>query len=167
MSDPELSAMQKIFEILDPLDDGARERVLAWVAQRLSIGSAPSLKGQREPTPHEVQTHQLQESPGSIADLFHAVSPSTNADKALTVGYWLQVCQGHEHFPSQAVNKELQNLGHALGNVTDAFKQLQNKRPALAIQVKKSGRSQQARKQYKLTQAGIDVINAKARLEIN
>lgn len=77
------------------------------------------------------------------------------------------MCQGHEHFASQAVNKELQNLGHALSNVTDAFKQLQNKKPALAIQVKKSGRSQQARKQYKLTQAGIDVINSMAQLEIN
>ena len=159
MSDPELSAMQKLFETLEPLDEGARGRVLSWVAQRLAIKGAP--ESVRQATPRA----GAQENPegkqfGAFADLFNAVAPSTNADKALTAGYWLQVCQWQNQFASQVVNKELQHLGHGIGNVTDAFRQLQRKKPALAIQVKKSGKSQQARKLYKLTQAGIDMINA-------
>lgn len=74
--------------------------------------------------------------------------------------YWLQVCSGQEQFSSQSVNKELQDLGHVIQNVTQAFTQLkERKKPALAIQVKKSGKSQQARKLYKLTLAGIDMVN--------
>lgn len=159
MSDPELIAMQKVFETLEPLDDAARERVLAWVAQRLAIAGVPRAK--QQPT-QRYENEKIEETCqySAIADLYHAVTPSTNADKALTAGYWLQVCQGHGQFSSQAVNKELQNLGHVLSNVTDAFSQLQRKKPALAIQVKKSGKSQQARKLYKLTQAGIDAIKA-------
>jgi len=156
MAKNELAAMEVIYEALEPLDDSARRRVLSWVSQRFDIDSRAPIVNTHAPQEIEPEPQRL--SFASLAELFNAVSPGSNAEKALVAGYWLQICQNEEQFTSQAVNKELQNLGHALANVTDAFSQLQQKKPALAIQLRKSGKSRQARKLYKITQAGIDMI---------
>ncbi len=158
MEDPELNAMQSILKTLNDLEENSRSRVLAWVADRLEIQS-PQMGSISQTDQNGSSADQDEQDFKTFADLYNCASPITNPDKALVAGYWLQKCQGYEEFPSQLANKDLQNLGHALINVTDAFNKLKNKKPALAIQVKKSGKSQQARKQYKLTQAGIDAVN--------
>jgi hypothetical protein len=94
----------------------------------------------------------------SLAELYDAIQPKTNSDKALVAGYWFQVCQGAESFDGQSVNKELKHLGHGLANITNAIDGLKNQKPALALQLKKSGTSQQARKVYKITVAGIKAV---------
>lgn len=157
MEDPELNAMQSILKTLNELEESSRSRVLAWVADRLEI-QTPPIGSINQAGKNDSFTDQGEHEFKTFADLYHCASPITNQDKALVAGYWLQKCQGHEEFPSQLANKDLQNLGNALVNITDAFNQLKNKKPSLAIQVKKSGKSQQARKQYKLTQAGIDAV---------
>jgi hypothetical protein len=52
----------------------------------------------------------------------------------------------------------LKNLGQGLANITNAIDGLRNQKPALVLQLKKSGKSQQARKTYKLTVAGIKAV---------
>lgn len=157
MSDPELSAMKSTFDTLDSLEPDARARVLSWVSSRLDI------KGISTKKPDDLADQKIQNSNRNMtfdtfADFYHIAAPTSNATKALVAGYWLQVHKGMDEYRSQAVNKELQNLGHVLGNVTEAFNQLKSKKPALAIQVKKSGKSQQARKTYKLTHTGIKAV---------
>ena len=61
-------------------------------------------------------------------------------------------------FDSFRLNKELQHLGHQLPNVTYALTELGKRKPALAMQVRKSGKSAQARKRYRLTDAGIKSV---------
>lgn len=159
-ADKELSSMMSILETLKNLEDNdARLRVLTWVTDRLGlralhVGRPGSAKAKM------AKDTGLEETFETFADLCNAASPSTNAQRALVAGFWLQVCQEDENFGAQVVNKELQNVGQALTNVTDAFNQLKNKQPALAIQVRKSGRSQQARKLYKLTAPGIEAVRA-------
>jgi hypothetical protein len=97
----------------------------------------------------------------TLADLFHATEPQTNAEMALIAAYWIQVYSGQEQFSSQNVNKHIQELGHNIKNITAAFSRLQRQKPALALQVRKSGKSPQARKSYKLTTAGIEAVRAK------
>ena len=99
----------------------------------------------------------------SFAELFDAAQPKSNGDCALVAGYWLQVCQGAESFDGQSANSALKNLGHGLTNVTNAVDTLKNQKPALALQLKKSGTSQQARKTYKITVAGIKAVEAMIR----
>jgi len=96
----------------------------------------------------------------SFAELFDAALPKSNADRALVAGYWLQVCQGAESFGGQAVNTELKHLGEAIANITNALESLKTQKPALALQLKKSGKSQQARKSYKITVAGVRAVEA-------
>jgi hypothetical protein len=163
--DKELSAMQAVLGILaDLTDEGSQERVVSYVSARLNLRSAPRsvpvVSSEAERT-ESSESEELERRFDTFADLFNAVSPTINADKALVAGYWLQILEGRDQFASQAVNKLLQNLGHSLANVTDAFNQLGAKKPRLAIQTRKSGKSQQARKQYKLTQAGIDAVKGR------
>jgi hypothetical protein len=62
--------------------------------------------------------------------------------------------EGMEAFPSQTVQALLTHLGFRLTNVTDSLGQCMREKPAWIIQTRKSGSSQQARKTYKVTDAG-------------
>jgi len=93
-----------------------------------------------------------------LPDLYGTISPSSEADRALVVGYWLQVLQGEQDLDSFQINKELKNLGHGVGNITNALTSLIQRKPQLVIQTRKSGSSQQARKRYRLTDAGLKAV---------
>jgi hypothetical protein len=73
-------------------------------------------------------------------------------------GYWLQICEGDDTFTSQAANNLLMHLGHKVANITLAFAPLQAAKPALVLQMSKSGKSQQARKTLKLTRVGVNRV---------
>jgi DNA-binding PadR family transcriptional regulator len=70
------------------------------------------------------------------------------------MGFWLQECLHHEEWEGFAINSELKHLGHGLKNVTDALNALIDHRPQLVVQLRKSGKTKQARKRYKLTAEG-------------
>lgn len=160
--DNEFAAMQIVYNALEPLDDEARNRVVAYIISRLEIAAwiAPppnSAKLQHE-DPEEAAEDEETETPaafGSLAELYDAAQPKTNSDKALVAGYWLQVCKSSNNFDGFSANKELKHLGQGVANITNAIENLKTTKPALALQLRKSGKSQQARKTYKLTTAGI------------
>ncbi len=169
--DDEFLAMRAVFGALKGLpDDEARMRVLSYAASRLGLamGSSPAKSMQPATTESagdgEVEVVPTAAAPATtfatFAELFDAAHPQSNADKALVAGYWLQVCQGAENFSGLAANTELKHLGEAVANITNAIDGLKNQKPALALQLKKSGKSQQARKSYKITVAGIRAVEA-------
>lgn len=150
----ELSAMKKIAEALEPLDDAARDRALQWAVSRFkglnqSVSLLPSA-AVSSPRSGQMQVP----ASGQFAELFNAASPMTEKDKALVAAYWLQVSEGSSGFQAQALNNLLKDLGHGIGNVTEALNGLKNERPALVLQTKKSGNSRQGRKTYRLTTEG-------------
>ena len=162
--------METIYKVLDPLSDEARSRVLAYILARLEITTAvPSDTGRtkadvvREDEAQLVQEQAQAPKYGSFAELFDVSAPSAGSEKALVAGYWLQVCREADSFDGLSVNRELKNLGHGLGNVTNAIEALRKQQPALALQLAKAGKSQQARKTYKLTVAGIKAVEAMIR----
>lgn len=158
VEDPEISAMSTIAAALAEVeDDDARVRVLRWATTRF----APSV---RVSAGTSTQNHDDESDNGGsehpsefvqFVDLFDALHPRTEAERALVGGYWHQVIMGAQDFPAMTINNDLKNLGHGASNITDALSTLQQRRPALVRQVAKSGRSRQARKKYKLTTAGI------------
>jgi hypothetical protein len=166
VADAEFAAMQTLFAALEPLDDDARRRVVIYIVARLEI-DAPSNATHRSSAEmrsnfeEDVEIEKEQEvAPkySSFAELHDAAGPKTNADKALVAGYWLQVCQGGETFDGHSANRELKQLGHGLANITAAIDALKRQKPALALQLRKSGKSQQARKEYKISVAGIKAV---------
>jgi hypothetical protein len=160
-SDPkaEFAAMHTVYDALKPLSSEAQARVIGHVAEVLGLSSPKAkLKPAGKPDQHvgEEDDHADTATPvyKTFAELFDAAQPQTTAQKALVAGYWLQVCEGAESFDGQRANKELTHLGHKVPNITNALSTLNGQKPSLAIQLKKSGTSQQARKTYKITAAG-------------
>ena len=145
--DPEISAMAKVAEALEDLDESTRSRVLKWASDRFDVVLAqPALQVQQPAT-------------ASASEISEETSPSTHPERVLVAGYWHQVIQGQSDLTSGALNKDLKDLGYAVSNISEKFDSLMGTKPQLAIQLKKSGNSRQARKKYKITKAGIDKVN--------
>jgi hypothetical protein len=164
-ADGELEAIMTIYSALEPLDDDARTRVINYILARLDIATEKEPDGDVGEVSSDQESALKKEQSqapkyGSFADLFDATQPNSNSEKALVAGYWTQVCQGQEDFDGQSANRELKHLGEQIANITVAFNQLREQKPALVIQLKKSGKSQQARKTYKVTVAGIKAVEA-------
>lgn len=151
--DPEVNAMQAVATALEALEQGAQARVLEWAAKRYGIAlpKAPGRIGEKS-------DDQSDREFDSFVDLFDKAGPKSDPERALVGGYWFQVGNATESFTGQQVNDALKDLGHGIGNITVAISSLQDRKPALVRQVSKSGRSKQARKTYKLTSNGIDVV---------
>jgi hypothetical protein len=143
--DPELAAMETVAEALQVLEPTSQARVLAWARSRFGGGGS---------TPETIRPESTSAFPDFPA-LFDAASPTTDADRALTAAYWVQFVQNGGDFDAQVVNSMLKNMGHGISNITKALSRAQAARPALVLQVHKSGRLQQARKKYRLTTEGI------------
>lgn len=158
IQDAELKVMQAMVEALEGIEEEARARVLSWVAKRYGISmeaegdaSSPDLTSKAANNVQDVQY-------ASFSDLFDAASPTTENESVLVGAFWFQQMQGNADFSSQQINDELKNLGHAISNVTRTFDRLRETKPALALQIQKSGKSKQARKRYRLTAAGIKEV---------
>jgi hypothetical protein len=149
----EAKAMQELAEVFKGLQPDAIRRVLRWATDVYGAKVVPAPSG----APAAVTANSSNSTASQFTDvgeLFAAASPTTDADKALVVGYWFQYVEGQSDLNSQAINTALKHLGHSIGNITTAFDNLKARRPAPVIQLKKSGTSKQARKTYRLTSAG-------------
>lgn len=159
--DPEIEAMSKILIALEGLGSPAQVRVIKWINDKLNlpplVGVAP-VEGERVlGASKRLGGTAVQSDPGlfrDFADLFDAANPSTDVEKALVAGYWVQFGQGNPDFASQSINDELKRLGHPVSNITRALSGLIDVRPALVQQLRKDGGTKQARKTYRLTNAG-------------
>ncbi len=157
----DLRAMTQIQQALAGLDEKALARVLtwatSWAADRygISIRTEPSKNGSRGKGLDEDEPGQPDTELDNLAGLYEAARPASESEKVLVVSYWLQKIQGQETLDAQEVNNELKNLGHAIKNITRAFSALMDQKPQLAVQIRKSGSTQQARKRYKITNAGL------------
>ncbi|MDF2116683.1 hypothetical protein PY365_13935 [Roseiarcaceae bacterium H3SJ34-1] len=155
----EIDAMKQIAELMEKLDESARIRALDWVMSKYGLARpmaariSPSNSTADGPHSNSSGTYD------SFAELFDAAQPAGDRDKALVAAFWTQVCMNAESFPSQMLNDQLKDLGHRISNITDALTRLKIEKPALVLQLKKSGTTKQARKTYKLTQEGIRRVN--------
>ena len=163
-AEEEIKAMGVVSSALGGLANDGRARVLLWAMSHYGITVAGQ-KAQRfmgGPLSAEVGADQESCAYQTFADLFNAASPKTEKNKAMVAAYWVQVCENAGSFQSQSLNDLLKDLGHGIGNITEALNQLKNDRPALILQLKKSGSSRQARKTFKLTQEGSKRVEAMA-----
>lgn len=166
--DKEIKAISTLASAFADLSEEECARVLRWAAGKygaglsklddaLFVGSPKSFKGPSGGSGTGSGDREVGEQPDytEFAELYDACLPKTGVDKALVAGYWLQVVQNNPSFASGPLHDELKNLGHPIGNITDALSSNMKAKPALVMQIKKSGSSKQGRKLYKLTTAGI------------
>ncbi len=86
--------------------------------------------------------------------LYDAARPSTQEERALVAGYYFQFVQNKQDLRAQELNTALKDLGRGVDNITQAIQGNIDYTPSLMRQIKKSGTSRQARKLYRLTEAG-------------
>ena len=161
----EFETMKTLEEAILALEHEKRPRVLQWFWSRFAeqLGSAQGNTTRNTSASASSFESSKDREYETFAELFDVANPTVERDKALVAAYWVQVCLNQQSFPSQVLNAELKDLGHGIGNITEALTQLKEERPALVLQLKKSGLTKQARKTYKLTQEGIKRIQAMTR----
>lgn len=157
--DSEIAAMAKMAEALEELDAPARTRVLRWAVDKYEVTMTHKKKEEEVPNEGDTDTpsdnaagHQEYDS---FAELFSDAGPTTAPEKVLVAGYWYQEVLGQIEVTSMELNKDLKDLGHGITGMNDRFASLMSSKPQLAIQLKKSGTTKQARKKYKITKAGL------------
>lgn len=153
----EIDAMRKVAEALQGLQEEAIRRVLNWAGDHFNIKITKTAKTNipnDNADDSEDEQNDSRNEFDEVAELYAVAQPSTDADKALVVAYWLQFKEGAASIDTQSVNTRLKHMGHGIGNVTRAFDNLKKTKPQLIVQLRKSGTSQQARKTFKVTTEG-------------
>lgn len=187
MSDPEIEAMSAVADALSALDDDdARSRVLRWAAEkygvtlprlhpngataqsaRTSVVDMDSEDDAGEEINDDSQRSSANAASGStaqfghFAELFDAVQPTNDMERAMTAAYWEQVIRGKNDWQSATINRELKDLGHYVTAINKALSSGMQKKPALVLQLKKAGAAQQGRKTYKLSTEGLKLIRSR------
>jgi hypothetical protein len=100
---------------------------------------------------------------GGISALVDQWKPETMAERALLGAFALARGRPDRTVTSQAINAELKRNGLPVPNITRAIESNLRTRPPLMVQKKKMGTTRQARKQYALTQEGVDFVESKLR----
>lgn len=158
--DKEINAIGEIAGIVEGLEEDQRGRVIRYILERFNIvGGSKDLK--------MTLASPLPQTPADVpvdfqdfASLVDAAHPESDSLRALVAGFWLQVVKGGPSFDAQSANTELKHLGHPSSNITTALGALINQKPALVLQLRKSGNTKQARKLYKVTESGIRKVRA-------
>lgn len=151
----EIEAMKKIIEVFARLDDSTRIRVLKWAIDKFAANKKDILSLEEKTKFTECTTEQKKKTFPDLPTLFSALAPSSGSDKVLVAGYWFQVYEKREDLSAQEINSALKHLGHGVSNVTVCMNVLMSSTPKLVMQVRKSGTTQQSRKEYRLTSEGI------------
>ena len=155
----EIAAMSELAKALQGLDTDAVRRVLDWSFNHFLGKTSPSTASLAV-TGHAPTVEVTAPTFDDFPTLLGSAKAETGLDRAILVAYYLQVVQGNGDFDAFSANRELKHAGHASGNITRDLDALQSRSPQLIIQTRKQGNSQQARKLYKLTSAGIAAARA-------
>jgi len=151
----EARAIANVVEAFRPLDPAAIRRVLEWASKRYAGAAVTDVTGAPLPLVARGDDPSADRLVGDIAELYTAANPRTESESVLIAAYWRHATQRTDALDSQTLNRDLKHLGRGVANVTRACSVLIQQRPALMLQVKKTGSTKQARKQYRLTAAGI------------
>jgi hypothetical protein len=152
----ELKAMSILETTLKSLSDEELSRVMQWANARFRYTKSVGGKAQ---SANDTKVENDDEYP-DLATFFSAAAPKTDGEKALVGAYWLQYREDATDVEAVTVNTRLKHLGYGIGNVTRAFESLKAEKPALIVQTKKEGSTQQARKKFKVTSEGKKRVEA-------
>ncbi len=173
--DQEIDLLSQCYDLLSKADDDVKSRILLWLSNKFQLGQATlvlgaaassnqgstasengsAAQGADKPTPTEGSPAGL-ESLNSFTDMYRALRPSSDAEKALAAAVYLSSKRNMSEVSSAQVQKELKLIGERVSNITQAISALVKKK--LIMQLGKEGNSQQARKKYKITPEAVRMV---------
>jgi len=154
----EVAAIAAVNKALSGLtDQAARDRVIGWA--RSAHGSASSSDDEKQVRGREAKDGGKQVGDASapsadLHELMEQADPVTKEDRVLVASFWVQQNESAEGFGSQRVNTLLNDMGHKDSAINKTFAALMQTQPALVRQTHRSGKTIQARKTYRVTDAG-------------
>ncbi len=154
--EPEIKTMNEIFMALKDLDENARQRIIDWVIEKLSIDISKHKIVKSEKNQEMVSAQGLGiKSFKSVSHIFAKARPKNDVEKVLIIAAYLQETKVDAELTGREINKKLYVLGHGVRNITSTIGSLINKKPQLMIQTRKEGKTKQAQKKYKVTEEGL------------
>lgn len=99
---------------------------------------------------------------GTVGDVFGDIENFKDLgsdDRALIAAALVQTKSGTQSFVGHPVNKELANAGYRSRRINHDLEANMAMKPARIVQLRKSGKSQQARKTYKVTTEGFKAVS--------
>lgn len=172
----EIDLLSSCYDLLSKADDDTKSRILLWLSSKFQLGQATLVlgaaaastnggnatsengsvaQGAEKPTPVEAGPAGL-DSFTSFTEMYRALRPSSDAEKALTAAVFLSSKRNMSEVSSAQVQKELKLIGERVSNITQAISALVKKK--LIMQLGKEGNSQQARKKYKITPEAVRMV---------
>lgn len=172
MPDAEIEAMGRVAEALSELEEEAVARVLRWAGERYGVEIAPPRRRGGKVDDFNENDFDDDDENGDddngstqgsgtpqqfehFAELYDAADPSNDQERVLVAAYWMQVNLEKSPFGSTELNRLLKDLGHGITAINKAMLSNMKKKPALVLQVSRGGSTRQARKKYKVTDAGL------------
>lgn len=153
--DPELEAIQKVVEALNPLEDSVRRRVVRWLTDRYA-SDGPTVR-------HEVPTETARvdaEIPapadvarrlGELEALYAGAKATAQWERALITGYWLQEIQRRADFNAQGINEAMRECGYGTNNITRELSKL----IAGGLVVQQPTANSNGRRRFRLSRDGL------------
>ena len=176
----ELTVMNDVAEILNPLSKDERRRVVLWLLDYFAIyeddfldimddddfayGDAPATSYDA-PTYEDDEVEEVEEEeepaepePLTFATLYEQVAPKTAIQKIATAAWWLETQEGKDAWKSFEVNKLLKSIDVKVSSVSGTLAIEGKKDDPLVATLAKSGDSMQSRKTFRLSDAGMAFV---------
>lgn len=152
-----ISMLDRINAAVKDYDEALRERAATILVERaFGDGSRPAPRG--VPTAVGQAGSPTPPVATDFASLVERWTPATQPHWALLAAYYQTRFQAKDTATGQEINSILKHHGTVVRNITDALGANMTTKPALVLQVAKSGSSRQARKAYKVTTQGIQFV---------
>lgn len=169
--------LDEINAAISSYDPILKERARDILLERAFQGGSTPAATASEPAAEAVAEEPVKRRPGrpkgsgtgprrqvqQVGALVEQWRPETMAERALLGAYVLSKGRPDRTVTSQAINAELKRNGLPVPNITRAIESNLRSRPPLMTQKKKMGTTRQARKQYAITQEGVDHVDGRLR----
>lgn len=140
------------------LKERARDILLE---EAFGVRPPPANGGAEPPAAVRHGRHGVRRARGGSGALLEQWRPDAMSERALLGAYVLSGGRADRTVASQAINAELKRHGLPVPNITRAIESNLRSKPPLMVQKKKLGTTRQARKQYAMTQAGVEYVEAR------
>jgi len=178
----ELTVMNEVAKLMKPLSKNEARRVIAWLAEYFDPAEADVVMGdgdyegapltitiaeaapaqqdddgdlaQDDDLAEDLEAAPEVEEPDTFETFYANIAPKTVIQKALTAAYWLETEDEMYSWRSHDITKILGSIGVKVNALSAALAIAEKKEEPLVELMSKSGDSMQARKTFRLAEAG-------------
>jgi hypothetical protein len=161
-NDPKMDVLFTCYDAVKSLDAEGKEWVISQLSNRLGITKSRDVSvkqtapNERKLVDTEKPKDEAVDADDGFAEALSNANPQTEDKKVLFAAWFLFGRNGPPRdFKALQLSKRLAPTGHGVNNVSVCLGRLKILKPALVLQVGKSGTKKQSRKFYRITDAGI------------